>query len=94
VKEVQDRIYTLEVGGRPVLAFPASNYREAQSIMKEEWLRADLRELKSEGAPLWNGTEKLTVRNAAPDEIERFAGEAQHDSNDELPVVYLVTAVR
>jgi len=53
------RIYTLVIGGRPMLCFPASNHQEAQSLLKEEWLRAGLREMRSGGMPLWDGREKL-----------------------------------
>ena len=88
---MNDRVYTLEVGGRPVLCFPAMGLQEAQSLLKEDWLRADLREVKSAGRALWDGTEKLQVRNALSHEATQFEREAKSlpDEGD-LPIVYLV----
>jgi len=86
----QDRVYTLEIAGKPVLAFPARSFREAQSLLKEEWLKTDLRETKSDGAPLWDGSAKLSVRNADGAESARFAQEVRRVDADDLPIVYLV----
>ena len=36
------RVFTLEVDGRPTLAFEASNYSEARQLCKETWLLDDL----------------------------------------------------
>jgi hypothetical protein len=85
------RIYTLEVGGRPVLCFPAVRLQEAQATLKEEWLRSDLRELKSGGKPLWDGREKLVVRNAYSFEAARYDKEAKSlPERGDLKIVYLV----
>jgi len=46
------RVFTLEVDGRPTLAFEAIRTREAQQICNESWLRDDLASLKSCGVPL------------------------------------------
>jgi hypothetical protein len=62
------RVFTLEVDGRPVLAFEASNFREANQLCKERWLRDDLMSLKSAGAPLGTDLSKLSVRSANPEE--------------------------
>jgi hypothetical protein len=88
---MSDRVYTLEVGGRPVLCFPAASLQQAQSLPKEDWIRTDLRELKSGGKPLWDGREKLAVRNASSFEAARFERESKSlpDQGD-LPIVYLV----
>jgi hypothetical protein len=90
MKESADRIYTVEIGGRAVLTFPAKSLREAQSLIKEAWLLDDLRELKSRGARLWDGKEKLVVRNARPDETVRFERRVKSAEGDDLPIVYLV----
>jgi hypothetical protein len=87
----QERVYTLLVGGRATLAFPAHSLQEAQSLLREEWLRSDLREAKSDGEPLWDSQAKLSVRNALPDEMARFEREAKNlPADDDLPIVYLV----
>ena len=83
-----DRVYTLEIDGKPMLAFPASSFREAQSMLKEEWLLNDLRELKSKGAAVWDGKTKLVVRNADAAESGKFARESKRQhrrSADRLP---------
>jgi len=90
MKESADRIYTVDIGGKAVLTFPAKSLREAQGLIKEAWLLDDLRELKSKGARLWDGKEKLVVRNARPDEAARFERRAKSTEGDDLPIVYLV----
>ena len=88
----KDRIYTLESGGTPVLAFPARDNREAQSLLREEWLRDDLRAVKSGGVPVWDGVEKLSVRPADAADIATFEQQTKTlpDDEDDLPIVYLV----
>jgi hypothetical protein len=48
-------IFTLDVGGRPTLAFEAKNLRESQQLCHEHWLRRDIADLMSNSAPLWDG---------------------------------------
>ena len=92
MKPYDDRIYTLEIGARAVLCFPAANHTEAQSFLKEEWLRADLRALKSGGVPLWDGKQRPNVRIATPTEGAKYDRESRDlpGDNDDLPIVYLV----
>jgi hypothetical protein len=90
MKDSADRIYTVEIGGRAVLTFPAKSLREAQSLIKETWLLNDLSELKSKGARLWDGKAKLVVRNATPDETARSERRVKGAAGDDLPIVYLV----
>jgi hypothetical protein len=42
--------------------------RAAQELCHEQWLKDDLAEAKSDGAPLWDGKVKLRVRMARLDE--------------------------
>ena len=90
MRETVDRIYTIEIGGRAILSFPAKSLREAQSLLREAWLLDDLRAVKSNGVPVWDGKTKLVVRNANPAEEARFLREAKHNEDDDLPIVYLV----
>ena len=90
MRETADRIYTIEIGGRAILSFPAKTLREAQSLLKEAWLLDDLRAVRSQGVPVWDGKTKLLVRNANPAEEARFSREAKHNEDDDLPIVYLV----
>ena len=88
----KDRIYTLHSGGRAILAFPAKDSREAQSLLREGWLRDDLRTVQSAGVAVWDGAEKLSVRPADAAEIARFEQDATTlpDDEDDLAIVYLV----
>jgi hypothetical protein len=66
-------VFTIEIGGRPTLTFQAQNLREAHELCREEWLKGDLAEAKSDGAPLWDGKAELRARIALPDESALFA---------------------
>jgi hypothetical protein len=84
-------IFTIEIGNTPTLAFEAQNLRKAHELCHEQWLRGDLAEAKSDGAPLWDGKAELRARMALPDEIALFA-EAKNTGrpSDGLMLVYLV----
>jgi len=84
-------VFTIEIGGTPTLTFEAQNLREAQELCHEQWLKDDLAEVKSAGAPLWDGKAKLRARMALPDESALFT-EAKTNSqpSDGLMLVYLV----
>jgi hypothetical protein len=49
---VLSRIFTIEIGDTPTLMFEVQNFREAQELCHEQWLKDDLAEAKSDGAPL------------------------------------------
>jgi hypothetical protein len=61
-------VFTIEIGGTPTLTFEVQNLRQAYELCHEEWLKEDLAEAKSDGAPLWDGKAKLRARIALPDE--------------------------
>jgi hypothetical protein len=88
---VMSRIFTIEIGDTPTLTFEAQTLREAHELCNEQWLKDDLAEAKSDGAPLWDGKAKLRVRMARPDESALFA-EANNNGrpSDGLMLVYLV----
>ena len=90
MRELPDRVYTIMIGERAILTFPAKSHQEAQSLLKEPWLLGDLREVRSKGAPVWDGKEKLVVRNALSHEIDKFQRGAKSAAGDDLPIVYLV----
>ena len=87
-----ENVYALDVGDVPTLTFAATTFREAQSLRREQWLRADLTEAHSNGAPVWDGKSKLTVRRASADEAARFGSALKEaaDGSDDLVLVYLV----
>jgi hypothetical protein len=91
IGNVLPSIFTIEIGDTPTLAFEAQNLREAHELCYAQWLKDDLAETKSDGAPLWDGNAKLRTRIALPDEIALFA-EAKNNGHpsDGLMLVYLV----
>jgi hypothetical protein len=74
-------VFTKEIGGTPTLTFEAQNLREANELCHEKWLKDDLAEAKSDGAPLWDGKAKLRARIALPDERALFAEAERSTSN-------------
>jgi hypothetical protein len=55
-------VYTILVDGKPNVTLEASS-REAAELCKEEWFRAELSALNSNGEPIC-GTRKLQARTA------------------------------
>ena len=91
MKRVFSRVFTLEVDGRPILAFEAANSQEAQTICKEKWLRDDLSVLRSGGVPLYTAQSKLSVRPATDEERVFFFGQiaAGQEPSDDMGIGYL-----
>ena len=91
IANVLSRIFTIEIGDTPTLMFEAQNLREAQELCHEQWLKDDLAEAKSDGAPLWDGKAKLRARMALPDESALFTeAKTNGQPSDGLMLVYLV----
>jgi len=88
-----ERVYALQVGETAILTFAATSHREAQSLTREGWLRADLRAARLNGQPIWDGAAKLSIRIAVPEEAARYAegAKASSDADGDLNLVYLVT---
>ena len=91
MKTAFSRVFTLEVDGRPMLAFEAANSQEAQTICKETWLREDLSVLKSGGVPLYTAQSKLSVRPATAEERGFFFGQIAdgQEPSDDMRIGYL-----
>jgi hypothetical protein len=91
IANVMSRLFTIEIGDTPTLTFEAQTLHEAHKLCNEQWLKDDLAEAKSDGAPLWDGKAKLRARMALPDESALFT-EANNNGqpSDGLMLVYLV----
>ena len=86
-----ERVYVLEAGGTPLVAFEALSRRAADNLRKEPWFTEELASLRSEGKPIWDGG-ALSVRQGTEDEIIRYRdGAAATKETDELILVYLVS---
>jgi hypothetical protein len=84
-------IFTLEVDGKPTVAFEAKNLREASELCSEDWLRDDLSALESEGVPLCTPAAKLKARGSYPEEIETYrSAEQTVQASDDLILAYLI----
>lgn len=86
------RVFTFSIGDKPILAFEANMFMEASQLCKEKWLHNDLVQLTSNGAPVWDGKAKLTIRNAIESEIAQYvsAAAAAKTADGELCLAYLV----
>ena len=89
---LSNAIFTLDIDGRPTLAFEAKNLRESQQLCHESWLRQDIADLTSNGSPLWDGKARLRARRSTEDEIAIYreaAREAAQPQGD-LLLAFLV----
>jgi len=84
------RVFVLSVGERPILAFEARKTPEARELCSEPWLLEDLGALKSEGRPIWNGQDKISVRPGTADEVTLFREADGTEDAEEILLVYLV----
>jgi hypothetical protein len=81
----------MEIDGRPTIAFEANSLREASELCKQDWLRADLNVLKSNGVPLCGPSAKLRVRMGNETETQTYrAAEREVQASDDLVLAYLV----
>ena len=85
------RVFTLEVDGRPALAFEASRTGEAQEICKGAWLRDDLIVLSSGGVSICGDRSKLSVRPAFDEEVVIYQQAAEvAKPSDDLVLAFLI----
>lgn len=91
--EPTSKIFTIDIDGKPTVSFEALSAREANELVRETWFRDDLRTLKSEGSPLWDGVAPLRSRPADQHETERYQGLAAEadDAAGDILLAFLVT---
>jgi hypothetical protein len=65
-------IFVLEIKGVAVLAFEADNLDDARVYAANAGEREDLMQLTSNGSPLWNGKDEISVRAATDAETDQF----------------------
>jgi hypothetical protein len=85
-------IFTVEIDGKPIVAFEAKNQTQAQQLLKESWFQDDLLALKTGNAPLWDGKQPLRVRKAIEAEVASYRGiaaEAEEAAGD-IVLAFLV----
>ena len=83
-------IWTLEIDGKPTLAFEAMKYREADEICHQEWLRLELGQRKINYVPLCGADSHLRIRLARPAEILLYRQAAEANKLSDNNLVYLI----
>ena len=72
-------IFVLEIKGVAVLAFEADNMDDARATAANAGEREDLTQLMSNGVPLWNGKDQISVRAATEAETDLFEAQRKED---------------
>jgi hypothetical protein len=81
----------MDIDGKPTLVFEAKNVREAFELCREDWLRAELSYLTSNGTPLCTAAAKLTVRRATEPEMQIYRdADREAQASEDLLLAYLV----
>ncbi|MBE7209794.1 MAG: hypothetical protein INR65_02145 [Gluconacetobacter diazotrophicus] len=93
-------LFVIEIGGEPVLVFPEDSMELAREEAATGNVTEALGEFERGGAPVWDGKEPLTVREAGPDEEAHFEagfaeavedGDINEDERDEFAVFLIDT---
>jgi len=65
-------IFVVEINGRGIAAFNAESEIAGKAFIDEEWFRSDLMALECDGTPLWNAKSEIYLREALPEEADRW----------------------
>ncbi|MDB5654521.1 MAG: hypothetical protein JWQ94_2134 [Tardiphaga sp.] len=85
------RIFTLDISGKPTLCFNAASPGEAIGICSLDEFRADMMTLSSDGHAICDDAAVLAVRNASAEEIVVFeSATAQAPATDGPVFVFLI----
>ena len=84
-------IFTIEADRKPLLAFGAKKYEEAEAFCADERVRTKLRSVRSGGIPVCDDHSILRVRLATSDERARYHEQTTPRSSlENLATVFLV----
>ena len=83
-------IWTLEIDGKPTLAFGARKYHEANEICRQEWLRIELGQRKINDVPLCGADSHLRIRLARPAEMLLYRQAAEANKLSDNNLAYLI----
>ena len=79
-----EKIYTLEIAGRPILAFRAKNMSDAEEVLDGPIFRHNLKVLKhSYGKFLWDGRSELSLKEADIVYLVPLADRSAYDDDDD-----------
>jgi hypothetical protein len=65
-------VYVVEIEGRGVVAFNDERAPEAEYFALDGALASDLMTLVHDGKPLWDGSSEISVRDAFPEEQQKW----------------------
>jgi hypothetical protein len=83
-------IFTIEADRKPLLAFAAKRYQEAEAFCADERVLAKLRSVSSGGVPLCDDDSILRVRLANPHERARYHNRTNERSSTDTAAIFLV----
>ena len=84
-------IFTIEADSKPLLAFGAKKYQEAEAFCADERVRTKLTSVSLDGIPLCDDHSILRVRLATSEERGRYHDRTkQRSSMENLAAVFLV----
>ena len=80
-------VFTIDVNGRPTVAFEAAHLREAYELCRQSRFSDDLSSLTSKGVPLWRLGSKMKARTASV--AERASDQAAAEAVPQLDELFL-----
>jgi hypothetical protein len=83
-------IFTIEADRKPMLAFAATKFEEADTFFRDERVRTKLRSASSGGVPLCDDYTILRIRLANAGERARYREKAAAKSTGDPAAVFLV----
>jgi hypothetical protein len=84
-------IFTIEADRKPLLAFVAKKYQEAEAFCADQRVLTKLRSVNSSGVPFCDDNSILRVRLATSDERARYHERTKNrPSMENLAAVFLV----
>jgi hypothetical protein len=83
-------IFTIEADRKPVLAFAAKKYEDAEAFFRDERVRTELRSVSSAGVPLCDDLTTLRLRLANTAERARFRDRTAAQTPGNSATVFLV----
>ena len=93
-------LFVIEIGDEPILVFPEDTLALAQEEADTGNVTEALQEFERDGAPVWDGKAKLTVREASAEETAHYDagfaeamedGEVSDEERDEFAVFLIET---
>ena len=89
-------LFTIEINGRAIAVIGDAGRDEVETYRDDEEFQQDLMELETDDGPLWDGESEISVREAFPEESERWleahlaaSNDGELEEDDDL-VVWLV----